>query len=490
MKATANLLDRAIGFFSPQRGLVRALAAEVAASAQMNRATAHEGENKLEKETTQAEVLTAPVVNAEVERAAGVTAERLRTSEIRKISQAVRLDEAFISQHVDAGTSVEVFRKAALDKLADRDAALPATRSANASITHEEADTRREAMTTSLLYRADPHKYKLEDSARQYVGLSLIELAKECLQANGVNPRGLSRMKVAELAFQSTSDFPLILAASANKFLRAGYELVPSLWRQIAAPRSAPDFKVMRDLQFDSSASLEKVNDGGEFHRGSLVESQETWQLATYGKVLAITRQAIINDDLGAFTRVPMLMGQEVALLEADLVWGVITANGALSDGFNLFSNNHANLVGTGTAISVDNLGILRKSIRLQTSIGGKTLNLQPKYLVVPVAKEQLAMQYTSAAFTPTVQAGINPWTGSLTPIAEARLDANSPTAWYLFCDPGMAPVVIYAYLQGNEGPFTETRLGFEVDGTEFKVRQDFGVGAIDYRGAAKNAGA
>ena len=143
MKATANLLDRAIGFFSPQRGLVRALAAEVAASAQMNRATAHEGENKLEKETT--EVATPPVVtiNAEVERAAGVTSERLRTSEIRKISQAVRLEETFINQHIDAGTSVEVFRKAALEKLADRDAALPPTRSGNASITLEEADTRR-----------------------------------------------------------------------------------------------------------------------------------------------------------------------------------------------------------------------------------------------------------------------------------------------------------------------------------------------------------
>ena len=99
-------------------------------------------------------------------------------------------------------------------------------------------------------------------------------------------------------------------------------------------------------------------------------------------------------------------------------------------------------------------------------------------------------MQYTSPNFQPTQQSGINPWTGSLTPIAEARLDANSTTAWYMFCDPGIAPVVIYAYLQGQEGPFTETRLGFEVDGTEFKVRQDFGVGSIDYRGAAKNPGA
>jgi len=76
------------------------------------------------------------------------------------------------------------------------------------------------------------------------------------------------------------------------------------------------------------------------------------------------------------------------------------------------------------------------------------------------------------------------------TPITEPRLDGTSTTGWYLFADPAIAPVVVYGYLEGQEGPYTETRNGFDVDGVEVKIRHDFGCGVIDFRGAYLNDGA
>jgi hypothetical protein len=306
----------------------------------------------------------------------------------------------------------------------------------------------------------------------------------------GKNPARMSKMEIAEFGLHSTSDLPYVLQSSSEKSLRAGYALAPSMWQKIAARRSAANFKTQREITFNSTSGLTRVKESGEYERGVLVDGQETWQVYTYGKILGITRQMIINDDLGALTTIPSQMGRKAGVKQSNLVWAVVTANAALADTVALFHGTHANLTSSGTAISVDALGIGRQLMRVQTDQGGDYADIDPKYLVVPTTKEQLARQYTSSAYQPVGNSTINPWAGTLEPIAEPRLDANSTTAWYLFADPAAAPVIIYAYLDGNEGIRQDSRIGFEVDGVEMKISMDFGAGAIDYRGAYKNAGA
>jgi hypothetical protein len=63
-------------------------------------------------------------------------------------------------------------------------------------------------------------------------------------------------------------------------------------------------------------------------------------------------------------------------------------------------------------------------------------------------------------------------------------------TEWYMFADPSEAPIIEVAFLNGEQVPFLDNELGFSVDGMRWKVRLDYGVGVIDYRGAVKNAGA
>ncbi|NWG24867.1 MAG: hypothetical protein HXY30_10735, partial [Pseudorhodoplanes sp.] len=165
-------------------------------------------------------------INVDAERQAAALAERARIHEIEKLGRAVNLDAALVSHHVEAGTSVEDFRKLALDELAKRSDATP-IRSATAAVTRDEADTRRAGITAALLHRYDPAVFPLKDElGRDWTGQTLLDLARECLEASGTRTRRMPRHEIAKLAL-STSDFPYILADVANKTLRQAYEAYP-----------------------------------------------------------------------------------------------------------------------------------------------------------------------------------------------------------------------------------------------------------------------
>lgn len=458
----------------------------------------------------------APDEQLNAARSVGVTAEQGRITGILQVAKVCGLSMTFAETHIKNNTSLDTFRTLAIDEQAKR-ASQPEIRHVHADILRDESETRRRNMTAALLERFEPNRWSWDDAqatfcyhkdggqraydgGRNYAACTLLDIAKECLGQQGMRWQNKNRTEIAQLAFQSTSDFPYILADVAGKSLRAGYEMVESQWRLIASRRTAADFKTQKELTLDASARLEKVPESGEFKHGRLVEGKETYSLSTYGKIIGITRQAIINDDLGAFTRTPMLLGQEVAMLEADTVWGIVTTNGNLADGTALFAASASrgatvagNLVtGSGTVISADDISVMRVMMMRQTSPGGKSLGIQPRYLVAPATKSQLAEQYTSSSYVAATPATINVMAGRLTPIIEARLDASSTTAWYLFADPNTpnGTVLIYAYLEGQQGPYTETRNGFDVDGVEIKIRHDFAAAAVDFRGAVKNDGA
>jgi len=181
------------------------------------------------------------------------------------------------------------------------------------------------------------------------------------------------------------------------------------------------------------------------------------------------------------------------ATLESDTVWGIITSNPAMGDGVALFHANHANLnTGSGSALGLTGLGAAMAAMAKQKGLdGATTLNVQARYLAVPVALQLTAFQLVAANLAPAQTANVVPeYIRALTPVAEPRLDAASTTAWYLFASPDQIDTIEYAYLEGQDGVYIETRQGFEVDGVEIKARLDFGAKAIGWRGMQKNAGA
>ena len=354
------------------------------------------------------------------------------------------------------------------------------------------AETRRAAVEAALLHRYDPGRFALNEPAREWRGLSLIEMARGWLEAEGVRVRGLSRDEVATRALHSTSDFPAILAGVTNKTLRNAYETAPRTYPAIARRTTVADFKLVHRLQLGEAPQLEKVNQSGEFKRGTIGEAQETYRIETFGKVIGITRQVLINDDLDAFTRVPALFGTSAATLESDVVWGIFTANPAMADGNALFHASHKNLAGTGAALDVAGLAKARTAMAQQRGLDGKTLlNVRPTYLVVPSALELAAEQLLAQNIVPAKATDVVPASiRSLAVIAEPRLDpASGAVPWFLVASPAAIDTIEYAYLEGQEGVALETRMGFDVDGVEVRARLDFGAKAIDWRGLYKNPG-
>jgi hypothetical protein len=420
-------------------------------------------------------------------------AERDRVSTIYDLAGRLNLERSFAEDLVKRGVSMDESRRLILDQVAaksDETRTFP-----HVSVPlggRDERITRRDAVANALLHRYSPTLFPLEDAARQYRGMTLLELARESLGNARVNTRGLSRDEVATRALHSTSDFPEILSAVTNKTLRQAYDAYPRTFTLFCRQVLATDFKSMHRVQLGEAPQLLEVGESGEFKRGTLGESKESYKVKTYGRVVAITRQVLINDDLDAFTRIPAMYGHSIAQLESDVVWGIITANPAMADGNALFHTTHKNLAGTGAALDVASVGAARAAMALQTGLDKKTvLNIRPAFLIVPAALELKAEQLVAQNLVPADSAKVVPQSiRTLSPISEPRLDAASATAWYLAASPNQIDTIEYAYLEGQQGAYIETRNGFDVDGVEIKCCLDFGAKAIDWRGLYKNPGA
>lgn len=163
---------------------------------------------------------------------------------------------------------------------------------------------------------------------------------------------GMDRSTMIGRAFtHSSSDFPKILENNARKAMLRGYEEAPEIFPRFTRVGNLSDFKIHTRTGIGTVASLRKVEEGGEYKHTTIGERGEQIQLATYGELFSITRQAIINDDLEAFTRIPRTLGRAAARTVGDLVFSILIDNPVMSDGKAVFHADHKNLAGSGTAI-------------------------------------------------------------------------------------------------------------------------------------------
>jgi hypothetical protein len=221
-----------------------------------------------------------------------------------------------------------------------------------------------------------------------------------------------------------------------------------------------------------------------------MTTAKESYSLATFGRIFGLSRQAIVNDDLGAFGDLAGKFGRIAAEFVAQKLVDLLASNPTMAtDSTALFHANHGNL-GTAAVISITSLTEALKMMRLAKGLDGKTpIDATPKYLVVPAALEVVAKQYI-AQITATKAADVNPFQTTLELVVDPRLDAKSATSWYLSADPAVLDTIEYSYLDSEPGPQLELHNGFKVDGVEMRVRLDFGCGVIDHRGLFKNVGA
>lgn len=408
--------------------------------------------------------------------------ERKRTSEITALFRDFDVEGA--DEAIVMGVSVDEARAMVMDQLRARNKGVSVT------MGEAESDKFRAAAQDAVLMAAGIPVADAAPGAQELRGHSMVELAREALQREGLKANFGDNMELARAAINSTSTFPAIMSNLANKSVMVGFNEAETTYQIWAGKGSNRDFKEAARVALSEAGNLELVPEGGQFQQDSFGEASARTKVATYGKLFSLTRQAIINDDLGLFSKIATKYGSAAKRLVNKMVYAQLTGNVKMQDNVALFDSKHGNVAGTGEALSVKAIAKAITAMRRQKGITGEaTLNITPKYLVVPPELEVTAYQIVnSTAAVDGVNSGVvNPYKGRFIVVADAEL--TDPDAWYLVADATQHDTIEVTYLNGVETPRLETRQGFDVDGIEYKVAFDCGVSALDFRGLYKNAG-
>lgn len=374
------------------------------------------------------------------------------------------------------------------------------------SIVGEEHHKKRAAaMQEAILYRVSPTGEPTA-AAREYLGFSLMDFAREALELRGEKTRGLTPDEISRRAlaqrsgYGTISDFPAILGNVMHTTLRKAYEAAGQTFWPFVNVVEVPDFKLQERAQLSEGPAFDKVNEHGEFPRGGLSEHSESYKIATYGKIISFSRQALVNDHWSCLLDAPRMFGGAAAQLESDLVWAQILSNPALKDGTPLIHSSRGNVAPVSVPLSspsalaaiLDGAAAMRK----RRGVDGVTvLNLRPRALLLGVGQEDRAEQIFSAEYLPLDALSVVPESlRDLQVISEPRFDngiirpeldieiAPQADAWFMAALETWAYGIELAYLEGNRGVYAETRYGFDVDGVEVKARLDVGAAAVDWR--------
>lgn len=362
--------------------------------------------------------------------------------------------------------------------------------------TEDERDKFRAAAANAILARAGAAEVKA-DAANPYRGHTLVDIARASLEKAGVKTAGMDRMDIVAAAFtQSTSDFPILLENAMHKTLQAAYAKAALTWQRFCSRGTVSDFRAHNRYRVGSLGNLQAVNELGEFKNSTIPDGEKaSITAATKGNIINLSRQTIINDDLGAFIGLAGSLGWAAARTVETDVYTLLALNSGMgpnmSDGNPLFHASHNNIAVAGvlSAVLVDDMRVKMAS---QTGVGGvDILDLRPANLLVPLASGSTARVINNAEYDPDTANKLqrpNAVRGLYRDIIDtARLTG---TRVYSFADANEAPVIEVAFLDGQDTPYLEQQMGFTVDGTSFKARLDFGIAAIDYRGAVTAAGA
>lgn len=419
------------------------------------------------------------------------TAERaVANADIRRLVRAAHLDHTVADSLVDRGATVEQARAELFDHLTRQPAVTVQHHRIEVGDRLDAPDKLVERMSEALVCRLSGGTPS--EGARAYMHRRLVDMAAELLEARGERTRLLSPDTIlARAGMHTVGDFSNLLVSTGNRLLMTAFEAAPNPLRSLARRTTITDFRTKTIVKLSEAPKLLPLNEHGEVQHGTRAEAKEAYALSTFARIFSLSRNALINDDLGAFADFGRAAGRAAAETEADVLTALLTANSGagatMDDGNALFHSTHGNVAGSGTVIDVAALAAARQAMRQQKGLDGVTpVNAVPRFLLVSPVKETQAEQVL-ATIAPAQVSSVNPFSNQLTLLVEPRLSGNR---FYVFADPAAMPTIEYAYLSSAQGPQMASREGWDVLGVEFRVVLDFGAGVLDHRGAYMNAGA
>jgi len=330
-------------------------------------------------------------------------------------------------------------------------------------------------------------------------GMGLRDLFLQCCRMEGKGVGPVFDNDTIRAAF-STLTLPGILGAVANKSLLAAFTAVDPVSTRIAKQVDLNNFHVHTRYRMSMGGNMETVGSGGELKHLTLGEDSYTHQLDTRGVLIGLTRQQIVNDDLGAFTEIPALLGRKAALSREKALFTAINATGVGASFFTAANVNY--FAGAATNLQISSLTTAVQMFMDQVDADGDPIAVTPTMILVPTALLILAKQlYTDITVNETTTANVpkpnsNPHAGSYkvecSPyLSNANLTGYSTTAWYLLANPNDIPAFEVGYLKGQRTPIIEQgEVDFNLLGIQYRCYWDFGVALADYLGGVKSKGA
>lgn len=343
------------------------------------------------------------------------------------------------------------------------------------------------------------------DAAVPLEHIGLRELVAECARLEGQDvPRVFGDGKDTIRAGFSTLSLPGILESVMNRTMLAAYQETPIAALDLCAIGSVSDFKEVSRYRLLGTGGFEKVAPDGELKHGQLAEQKFSNKADTYGQILMLTRQDIINDDLNAFLDITRQMGRSGAESIDDLFFTMLLGN---PGGF--FGAGNSNyLAGADTAFGSESLTDGKTLFRKQKAGPGKKakdqkpINVRPDLLVVPVELEteaELLMGSSQlmidASGSPTKIPVDNPHRNkyrvvSMPHLSDSYYAGASALAWYLFANPKVVPAFELVFLNGRRTPVIErVEAPPNMLGMGFRGYVDVGLNTQDSRGAVKVKG-
>lgn len=462
---------------------------------------------------------------------AALELDQKRRNEIQAACKLARVERAFADELCDKGVSVAEANKRIIERMATQP--LGASVGADVRVTESGDDKFYNAVSTGLVQRAFRYgQFKKAPAIADVPGsedfnrTSLKHIALMFVERMGLrNPHNIPAPDVARLAmghrptveryrvqrsdnvYHTTGSFANLLLDAANKTLLAGYEEAPYTWSAWARQaQSVEDFKPINRIRLSEMADPEMVPEGADYPERKMSDKKESYKIEKYGSTFSVTWETVVNDDLDALSRIPAAQGAACRRKQNSTVYGVLTANAAMADGGALFNSTaqsdtgsgHANLSGSDGNPTVTNLNAAYLSMMTKKGIlSSVILNIMPEFLIVPAALSATAMEVLGSTARPEVggSAAGNSNTHNiygpegdrrLRLIVEPVLDATSTAHWYLAASNSQVDTVELAFLSGEESPVLESEWGFDNDVYKYKVRQTWGVAAIDFRGLYK----
>jgi hypothetical protein len=469
---------------------------------------------------------TAPVVDVDAIRAQERADERARIAEIRAAGRALSIDDAEIESALDSDDSADAIRARWVENFGTRNAPVAATAN-RVDVTRDAGEHFARAAELGLSIRMggripEGESRDVAGHARELGRVGLAQLASMCL-SNAGDPAA-SRLawmgpeEVFQRAFESrdggrysserahtSSDFPVLLANSMNKRLQDAYteERVTYPMLSRAVPRN--DFKALSVGRLSEAPELRVVNEGGEIAGGSLFEQGESYSIKTFARKLTVTRQMLINDDLGAFSRLATMYGSAARRTLNRQFWALIKKNPTMSDGTALFASGHGNLAASGAVPSETTFSAMFTAMGTQTGLQSEgetpaSLNIEPRYVAIPHQLRPTVTKLLGSIQPATVSNVIPDYIMGLTPLVDNELTqaatynneavSGSNAAWYGFADPNTVDGIELGLLNGRDAPtLYETENAGDILGMSLVAYIDFGFAAIDWRAVYKNAG-